>query len=153
MAVTKKEIAPSKFEGIPSKIEKVSEELSCELNDVEWSNRAREFADAQRATEAMKNRKKSVMAELNADLKVAEAKEDKLASIVANKREQREVTVDVKYDYEKGLVTKTRTDTKEAISTREMTTSERQGGLFEETQTDADTFIEERHEDKNGAEV
>lgn len=150
MAVKK---AVDKFEGIPSKVEKVSEELSCQLNDVEWSNRAREFADAQRATEAMKNRKKSVMAELNADLKVAEAKEDKLAGIVANKREQREVTVEVKYDYEKGLVTKTRTDTKEVISTREMTTSERQSGLFEETTTDADEFIADRHEDEDAPQV
>jgi len=54
------------------------------------------------------------------------------------------VTVEVKYDYELGSVTKTRTDTQEIVSTREMTDDERQAEL---ELVDANTFIEERHEE------
>jgi len=75
MAVTKKSKAVASTEGIPPKVIKIAEELSCDLNDVEWNGRARELADAHRETIAMSERKKSVMAELNADLKIAEAKE------------------------------------------------------------------------------
>lgn len=120
-----------KYEHLPSQLEKVSIELSCELNDVEWQNRARELADAHKKTESQKQRKKDVMADLNADLKMAETQETKLANIVATKREQREVIVEVVYDYVAGFVTNTRTDTNEVISRREMTTNERQSALFD----------------------
>lgn len=145
MSVSKKKPERS-YEGVPPKVVKISEELSCELNEVEWQNRARELADAHRDTDQMKERKKAVMADLNADLKIAEARETKLANIVANRREQREVTVEVKYDYELGTVTKIRTDTKAVISEREMTDDERQASLFDDAATDANDVIEERHE-------
>jgi hypothetical protein len=58
---TKKKVS---LEGVPPKVVKVAEELSCELNDVEWQNRARELAQAHKETEQQKERKKSVMAEL-----------------------------------------------------------------------------------------
>jgi len=148
MAIKKKE--ERSYEGIPPKVEKVSQELSCELNAVEWNARAHEQADAHAATEAMKARKKSIMAELNADLKQAEAKETKLANIVSTNREIREVTVEVTYDYEKGLVTQVRTDTHEKISEREMTTTERQTGLFDHEAVDANDVIESRHNDEPG---
>ena len=141
------------YDGIAPKIEKVTEQLSTELNDVEWQNRARELADAHKATEATEENKKSIMAELNADLKVAKAKESKLANIVANRREIREVTVEVTYDYEKGVVIRKRTDSDEEISRRDMTTTERQSGLFDELDeaeegvTDANDFIHSVHED------
>lgn len=139
-----------RFEGIPPKVEKITEELSCELNSVEWQNRAEDLADAQKAAEEMEERKKSVMADLNSDLKTAKLKVSKLARVVASKRELRDVTVEVVYDYEKGIVTKTRTDNKEVISTRNMTTSERQSGLFDEEYTDANDVIEGRHEQEDG---
>lgn len=151
MGITKTKEERS-YEGIPAKVEKVSEELSCELNTLEWNSRAHELADAHAATEAMKNRKKSIMAELNADLKVAEGKETKLSNIVSTNHEQRDVTVEVTYDYEKGLVSKIRTDTKEKISEREMTTTERQTGLFDHEAVDANDLIESRH-DEDGNDV
>ena len=133
-----------KYEHLPSKLEKISMELSCELNDVEWQNRARDLADAHKKTEAQKQRKKDVMAELNADLKVAETQETKLANIVATKREQREVIVEVVYDYVAGFVINTRTDTNEVISRREMTTNERQSALFDhEAEDNADEASQE----------
>ncbi len=76
---TKKKVS---LEGVPPKIVKVAEELSCELNEVEWQNRARELAQAHKETEQQKERKKSVMAELGADVKIAEAKETKLANLL-----------------------------------------------------------------------
>lgn len=80
---------------------------------------------------AEEQRKKDVMKQLNADVAVAKNKVSKYANIVATRREQRDVIVEVKYDYEKGMVTKVRTDTNETIHSREMTTTERQGGLFD----------------------
>jgi hypothetical protein len=142
MAVAKKQTRS--YEGIEPKVEKITEELSCELTPIEWNNRAHELATAHRATEQMKERKKAVMAELNADLKIAEAKENKLSSIVSNNSERRDVTVEVTHDYEKGLVTKRRTDTGEEIEKREMTTMERQSSLYDTV--DADQFIEEERE-------
>lgn len=148
MSVQKKE--ERSYEGVPPKVEKVSQELSCELNEVEWNARAHELAEAHAATEAVKARKKSIMAELGADLKMAEGKETKLSNVVSTNREQREVTVEVTYNYEKGIVTQIRTDTKEKISDREMTTTERQTGLFDNMAVDADKIIESRHEDEDG---
>lgn len=131
-------------EGIPPKIIKQSEELSCELNQVEWQTRAQELADAHKTTESEKQRKKDIAAEINADVKAAEARESKLATVVATRREQREVVVEVVYNYDEGIVTKTRTDTHEEISRRDMTTQEKQSEL---DLTDANHFIESRHEE------
>lgn len=38
-------------ESIPPKVVKVSEELYCSLNPVEWNSRAQELADAQKEAE------------------------------------------------------------------------------------------------------
>lgn len=158
MSVEKATETPKKqqqrsYEGIPTKVTKVTEELSCELNEVEWQNRARELADAHGVTNSQKDRKKSVMAELNADLKSAEAKESKLANIVSNRRELRDVTVEVRHDYEKGLIIKTRLDTKQETDRREMTTTERQSSLFDNEPVDADDLIPSRHEEADGTPV
>lgn len=111
------------------KIVKISEELSCELNDVEWNNRARELAEAHKEVAFQEQRKKDIMKELGHDVAMAKTKESKLADTVATRRELRDVTVEVKYDYDLGLVTRSRTDTKEVISTRDMTDQERQAEL------------------------
>jgi hypothetical protein len=144
---TKAEVTESRYKAIPNKVEKVSQELSCKLNDVEWNNRAQGLADAHKRTESEKQRKKDVMAEINADVKSAESAETKLANIVATRREQREVIVEVTHDYVKGIITKRRTDTDEQIDSREMTTTERQQSLFENEAVDANDVIESRHED------
>lgn len=137
-----KEAIAEATKGIPPKIVKVSEELSCELNEVEWTAKARDLADAHREVAQQEQRKKDVTKELGHDVSMAKTKESKLADIVATRREQRDVTVEVKYDYELGTVTKTRTDTEEVISTREMTDSERQ---LELDMQDANAVIESRH--------
>ena len=137
-----KEAIAEATKGISPKVVKVSEELSCELNEVEWTAKARELADAHREVAQQEQRKKDVVKELGHDVSMAKTKESKLADIVATRREQRDVTVEVKYDYELGTVTKTRTDTDEVISTREMTDSERQ---LELDMHDANEVIESRH--------
>lgn len=144
---TKAEVTEARYAAIPTKVEKVTQELSCKLNDVEWNNRANELADAHRKTISEEQRKKDVAAEIGADVKAAKANENKLATIVATRREQREVVVEVTHDYVKGMVRKVRTDTKEEIDSREMTTTERQSSLFEEEGVDANDVIESRHED------
>lgn len=138
---TSKALAASS-QGLAPKVVKISEELSCELNDVEWNNRARELAEAHKEVSRQEDRKKTVTAGINNDVKIAKAKESKLADIVATREEQREVTVEIKYDYELGTVSKTRTDTGEVISDREMTDDERQVEL---ELHDANDVIEARH--------
>lgn len=150
MAIKKTE--ERSYDGIAPKVERVTEELTVNLTQEEWEERVDSFARAQRTTESTKERKKSVMAELNSELKIAELRESQLAGIVTSKREQRDVTVEITSDYETGKVTKTRTDTNEVISTRDMTTMERQGGLFDELDDDdgfrdANDVIEQIHED------
>lgn len=140
---TSKALAASS-KGLAPKVVKISEELSCELNDVEWNNRARELAEAHKEVSRQEDRKKTVTAGINNDVKIAKAKESKLADIVATREEQREVTVEIKYDYELGTVSKTRTDTGEVISDREMTDDERQVEL---ELHDANDVIESRHKE------
>lgn len=142
---------------LPPKIVKVSEELSCELNEVEWQNKARELADAHLEVARQEQRKKDITKELGHDVGMAKTKESKLADIVATRRELREVTVEVKYDYELGRVIKTRTDTNEEISNREMTDQERQAqlDLLEDSKplpaqsetTDANPFDDDEEDD------
>jgi hypothetical protein len=132
--------------GLPPKVVKITEELSCELNDVEWQNRARELADAHKEVAVQEQRKKDIMKELGHDVSMVKTKESKLADTVATRRELREVTVQVKYDYELGMVEKTRTDTGETISTREMTDQERQAEL---DFRDANDVIEDAHADED----
>lgn len=138
MAAGTKENA--KYEHLEPKVVKDKMELSCDLNDVEWQNRARELAEAHKAVEEQNQRKKDVMAELNADIKLAATKESKLANIVATRREQREVVVETVHDYESGIITTRRTDTDEVIGRREMTTNERQQGLSDHEAEEEETY-------------
>ena len=116
-------------ESLPPKIIKTLDELSCELNEVEWDNKARELAEANQEVAIQEQRKKDVNKQLSSDVSTAKNRVTKLSTIVSTRREQREVTVEVKYDYELGRVIKTRTDTNEEISNREMTDQERQQQL------------------------
>lgn len=141
-------------QNIEPKIEKVTEELMTKLNDVEWNNRAAELAEAHTKVGEIEIHRKNVMADMAADLKTAKARETKLANTVATRSELREVTVEVKYDYDLGFVIKTRTDNHEEISRREMTTRERQAGFFddeadegEDGVTDANDMIHAVHEE------
>ena len=136
-------------QGLPPKVVKISEDLSCELNEVEWQNRARELAEAHKEVADQEQRKKDIMKELGHDVSIAKSKESKLADTVSTRRELREVTVEIKYDYDLGTVTKTRTDTGEVISEREMTDQERQAELDFQDANDVieDIREEERAED------
>jgi len=77
-----------------------------------------------------------------------------MADMVDSRRELREVTVEVKYDYELGTVSKTRTDTGEVISTREMTDQERQAEIEFHDANDVieDTRAAERAEEEDQGE-
>lgn len=139
--ISKKEIDEA-LKGMAPKITKVTEELSCQLNEVEWQNRARELAEAQGMSEAEEQRKKDTLKQLGYDVSIAKNRVSKLASIVSSRHEQREVTVEIKHDYDLGIVTKVRTDTNEIISKRDMTTQEKQGDLFDDGRfRDADEVI------------
>lgn len=137
-------------QGLEPKIVNIAEELTCDLNEVEWNNRARELAEAHKDVLREDERKKTVTAGLNNDIKIAKARESKLADIVATRQEQREVTVAVKYDYELGVVTRTRTDTGEVISERKMTDQERQDEL--DLFQDANDVIEDIRAEETAAE-
>lgn len=133
--------------GLEPKVVKISEELSCELNEMEWQNASRDLADAHKEVGVQEQRKKDINKELTHDVDLAKAKRNKLADMVSTRRELRDVTVEVKYDYELGTVTKTRTDTEEVISSREMTDQERQAELDLYQDAIEDARAEERAEE------
>ena len=62
-------------QGIPPKVVKIIEELSCELTDSEWQSRARDLAEAHKEVARQEDRKKTVTAGLNNDVKIAKAKD------------------------------------------------------------------------------
>lgn len=54
--------------GLEPKVVKISEELSCELNELEWQNAARDLADAHKEVAVQEQRKKDITKELTHDV-------------------------------------------------------------------------------------
>lgn len=113
-------------------VKKVSERLPCQLSDAERLDFADELAEATQQVDTISTTRKSQMQQINSELRQAEARRDKLSGIVGSKTEYRDITVEVKHDYDRGFVIKTRTDTGEVILERRMTDDERQVPLIED---------------------
>lgn len=111
--------------------------LPVKLTDAELAIRAQELATSEQTladaelrleqlVESAKAGKKSVENEI-AD---ARAKVGRLARVVRDRKEDRDVPIMEEPDYEKGAVNTYRTDTHEIVATRGMTEGERQQSLF-----------------------
>ena len=113
--------------------------LPVKLNPAELSLRAQELASAEHVmgdaeqrldqfVEAAKGTKKGIETEI-AD---ARGEVRRLARVVRDRSEERQVPIMEEPDYEAGAVNTYRTDSNEIVATRGMTAEERQRSLFDE---------------------
>lgn len=116
----------------PIKTKTITKRLPCTLTEKERLQFADEMANAAQEVESIELTRKSQMDQINSELKQAKARAQLLTGIVASKTEYRDVTVEVKLDYDKGKVIKTRTDTGELISERFMTDEEKQTSMLDD---------------------
>ena len=116
----------------------ITKTLPCVLTDDERLNFADQLAEANEGVEVAKSTKKAMMKQMQSDIDTAEARRDKINNIVATKTEYREVDVRVNWDYDKGRIQQTRTDTGEIIVNRPMTQKEKQTNLLNDPDLDED---------------
>lgn len=117
---------------IPNKTEVITDTLPCSLTDEEVLKFAGELANANREVDNAIDEKKALTQQATAKVKKAEAHRDNITGIVASRTEWREVSVHRVFDYEKSIVTETRTDTGEVIASRAMSDKEKQSTLLED---------------------
>lgn len=120
-------------------VRKVSESLPCKLSDTERLEFADLLAQANQGVESAEANKKSMLAQMTSEVKLAQARREKLTNIVSTGTEYRDVTVEEKLDYEAGKYIKTRTDTGEVIIERRMTDKEKQTSLLQDGQQFSET--------------
>lgn len=121
---------------IPNKTVVITDTLPCALTDEEVLKFAGELANANKEVDRAIDEKKFLTQQATSKVKKAEAYRDEITSIVASRTEWREVTVNKVYDYEKGIVTETRTDTGEVIASRALSDEEKQTKLIEDEPSD-----------------
>lgn len=113
------------------KKKKIGKYLPVMLTDDERLEKADELAEASQAVDNANANKRYVLSQMQTEIKTAEARREKLAGIVSSKREYREVTVEVQFDFEKGEYREIRTDTGELVTQRSMTDDERQISILD----------------------
>jgi hypothetical protein len=113
--------------------------LPVKLSEKELSLRAQELAsaegtldDAERRLDAFVEAAKGTKKEIETEIADARSSVHKLAQVVRDRKEDREVPIMEEPDYEAGAVNTFRTDTNEIVATRGMTPEERQRSLFQE---------------------
>lgn len=106
-----------------------SVELPVVLEDETLVTRSKELGLQIQEIEDTKERHKTVKAELREELRDQEAERNRLARIVREGREPRQVVCVERADYKAGQVYVVRTDTDELVRARRMTHDERQLGL------------------------
>ncbi len=120
-----------------TKTRRVTDNLPCELTDEERLRFADDLAEATQQAEQAKLNKQSAMQQQNTEIKLAEARRERLANIVASKIEYRDVLVDVVTDYDNDRFTRTRHDTGEILEDRKLTDDEKQATIFDVETVDA----------------
>lgn len=113
------------------KVKRIVESLPVTLTDEERLQFADALAEANQAVEVAERNKKSAMQQHQSEIRLAEARRERLAGIVASKAEYRDVTVEERWDYNNDKYTRTRTDTGEVIFERRLTDQEKQVEMFE----------------------
>lgn len=113
------------------KTEVIKDVLPVKLTDQERMQCADALANALQSANDAKMKKKSIVKNLDREIAEIEQEAVELRDAVATGREYREVIVHRVYDYEKAIVTETRTDTGEVLRSRAMTDEERQATLLD----------------------
>lgn len=120
------------------KTNRVKDVLPCELTDDERLRFADELAESTQQAEQARLNKQSTMQVHNTEIKVAEARRERLANIVASKIEYRDVIVEEKTDFDNDRFTRERTDTGEILVNRKLTDYEKQATLFDADDTESE---------------
>ena len=113
-------------------VKTTTEYLKCILTDDEFreysSTLARKYSDIQE----LESQKKAITSDFASRINSATEETSRLARIIQNKCEYRNVDCEILYNYDKGIVTVIRLDTGEEVKSRAMTSDERQKKMFEE---------------------
>lgn len=110
----------------------IKDTLPVKLTDAERMQCADALANAIQSTADAKAKKRSIVKNLDREIAEIEQEAIELRDAVATGREYREVIVHRVYDFEKAIVTETRTDTGEVLRSRAMTDDERQQKLLDD---------------------
>lgn len=106
-----------------------TEQLLCTLTDEEMRERGHRMGGLRAELEGIELRKKSLTADLTAEKKRLEAEQSKLAMILREGQELRDVQVEVHRDYAHGEQIERRTDTDAIVRKRTLTIEEMQTEL------------------------
>lgn len=112
------------------KLRTEDKDLAVNLTDDEIRERGERLAELHGVLDKIAEDEAEFKAEIKRRKKPVKLEVDTLARAIRNRRELRNVAVDVHYDPARGMVDEIRTDTGEVIATRRPTKAERQGQLI-----------------------
>lgn len=124
--------------------------LECALTSAELAARSKEAADTQLKLRETETEKKRIDQKLGSEIKLLQQEVDRLAAIVRNEKERRDVECTSEIDWDSFRIRFIRLDTGEVYRERELTEDERQSNLFQEPprhQRDQDPFVSEATRD------
>lgn len=107
-------------------MERITKFLPCRLTNDEVFEAGIALAKITQDIKATEDRHTSIKSQLKAELQALESEQRKLAKAVATREEDRNVRVEIVYDYGELSVTEYREDTGQKLSARTMTEAERQ---------------------------
>jgi hypothetical protein len=110
----------------------IKDTLPVKLTNEERMQCADALANAIQSAADAKAKKRSIVKNLDREIAEIEQEGVELRDAVATGREYREVIVHRVFDFEKAIVTETRTDTGEVLRSRAMTDDERQQKLLDD---------------------
>jgi len=109
---------------------KTTRQLPVDLNEEEIADRGRAMAKSVSEKAGLQEEKKSATADINAKIKACGEVIRKLSEIISGGKEDREVSCEVKKDFDSNTVTVVRDDTGEVVEERPLTVDERQENMF-----------------------
>jgi len=120
--MTEKKTAPKKEAPKKPEIAKKKEtrNLKTELTREELAVKADELAQATQEVERVDENKKAAVSQFKSQIEELTGRRNRLAGIVSQKAEWRDVDVEMIFDYDTKKVTVTRTDSGEVIQARDM---------------------------------
>lgn len=109
--------------------ERKTKQLSVQLTDPEILAAAQELAAVMEEVDVLETREAERRQTFKASLAALDGRRRELGRKIARREEVRDVEVEVRVDWRKGLATETRVDTGEVIAERPVTAEERQARL------------------------
>jgi len=113
------------------KILKTTKRLPVKLSDDELLERGKQLVESMRKTAVAEAEREADNKKRKGDIALMEEVTSRLASIIRDGQEDREVECELRKDFEHSSVTTVRTDTGEIVDTRVMDNEERQEQMFE----------------------